>query len=182
MIPSCPRWGVFFKKLKRKLKSSVCNNDYKFTREVFAEMGNIDIEASIKLFKKNGGACDCEIIFNIDEGMDTDEAQEPKMVKTDYPRITIGMDNSTGERIYRVPVEVSLSPVLSGFFRDSIKWISAKEFGEANASMLLELFDISGVIHVMVGPHEIHVMKKSSSEWKDIEPQIIKALKKRFKD
>lgn len=36
-----------------------------FARALLAEMGNFDVEASLEYFERNGGHCDCEILFNV---------------------------------------------------------------------------------------------------------------------
>uniref|UniRef100_A0A6H1ZMW2 DUF2695 domain-containing protein n=1 Tax=viral metagenome TaxID=1070528 RepID=A0A6H1ZMW2_9ZZZZ len=45
-----------------------CNSDKSrpLTRKILEEMGNIDIEKTMKYFDEHGGYCDCEILFNVD--------------------------------------------------------------------------------------------------------------------
>lgn len=42
-----------------------CGNDHQFCKEILQNYENIDIEATIKYFEKNGGHCDCEVLFNV---------------------------------------------------------------------------------------------------------------------
>ena len=42
-----------------------CDNQLTHTRRILEEMGDIDVEATMKYFKENGGYCDCEIIWNV---------------------------------------------------------------------------------------------------------------------
>ena len=41
-----------------------CDHDHRRCREILLKYENIDIEATIKYFEKNGGYCDCEVLFN----------------------------------------------------------------------------------------------------------------------
>ena len=40
-------------------------NNKDFAIAILFDMGNIDIEKSLKYFEDNGGYCDCEILFNV---------------------------------------------------------------------------------------------------------------------
>lgn len=42
-----------------------CDHDHKRCKEILQKYERIDIEATIKYFKKNDGHCDCEILFNV---------------------------------------------------------------------------------------------------------------------
>lgn len=44
-----------------------CEGGYDKTKAeaILKAMGDIDIQSSMKYFEKNGGHCDCEILFNV---------------------------------------------------------------------------------------------------------------------
>jgi len=71
LTPESPRWGEFVHTLVATLGTppSGCKGDYRHAREILTEMGGIDIEASLRCFKSDGGYCDCEILLNADPTM-----------------------------------------------------------------------------------------------------------------
>ena len=71
------RWDEFTEKLEGKdgcdftgegknIKWN-CNGDESrpIARKILEEMGDIDIEKTMKYFDEHGGHCDCEILFNV---------------------------------------------------------------------------------------------------------------------
>lgn len=40
--------------------------DKTFATAILESMGGIDVAASLSYFERNGGYCDCEILFNVD--------------------------------------------------------------------------------------------------------------------
>ncbi len=40
--------------------------DKAFATTLLQEMEDVDVEGSLKYFEDNGGHCDCEILFNVD--------------------------------------------------------------------------------------------------------------------
>jgi len=76
-----PRWKEF---VERLMGSEGCNfqekepgnpnsitwkckggNNKDLAIKILTDMGNIDIEKSLTFFHRNGGHCDCEILFNV---------------------------------------------------------------------------------------------------------------------
>jgi Protein of unknown function (DUF2695) len=45
-----------------------------FTERLLEARG-FDVEASVALFEKRGGYCDCEVLFNVDGGLETPERE-----------------------------------------------------------------------------------------------------------
>ena len=88
MMPGNERWYEFFCRLEGP---EGCNfhkdendktvwkcwggNDQRFARAILETMGGIDIDGSLAYFTKNGGHCDCEILFNVDPGPDEEDYQ-----------------------------------------------------------------------------------------------------------
>lgn len=84
MSPHNPRWDEFASRLegeegcdfKQKIEGDPTSvtwkcgggNDKSFAKAILEKMGGIDIEETLKYFDRNGGYCDCEILFNIDRG------------------------------------------------------------------------------------------------------------------
>jgi hypothetical protein len=78
MTPDSPRWDEFCNALSQTLYISEtewrCDGDihqagalvHAYAKYIMAEMGNIDIPASLAFFRSRGGFCDCEILFNVD--------------------------------------------------------------------------------------------------------------------
>ena len=69
-------WNTFVEKLEKEvfgdntepeemLKDFKCDSDFAFTRKILAEIGNININATIEEFQSLGGYCDCEILWNV---------------------------------------------------------------------------------------------------------------------
>jgi hypothetical protein len=82
LTPSSPRWNEFYNALADTLTISAdpgtwrCDGDqgmnkdtpervHRYAKTVMANMGNVDVEASLKFFEEHGGYCDCEILFNV---------------------------------------------------------------------------------------------------------------------
>jgi hypothetical protein len=79
LTPGNPRWNEFADALDATLGPIPegeclpgkppwygCKGDHCHAKEIMAAMGGIDIEASLKFFKSQGGYCDCEILLNVD--------------------------------------------------------------------------------------------------------------------
>lgn len=77
MTPSHPRWEEFFKRLegpegcnfRQNEAGNIvwnCDNttERPFARKILADMG-FDVERSLAQFEREGGYCDCEIVFNV---------------------------------------------------------------------------------------------------------------------
>jgi hypothetical protein len=72
LTPKSPRWDEFGAALYDAIDISGCDGDeakpglvYRHAKEIMANMGDVDVEASLKFFKANGGYCDCEILLNV---------------------------------------------------------------------------------------------------------------------
>lgn len=78
-----PQWDDFCDRLSRAITipeepdSWRCNGDgswpdsdptlvHHYSKQVMAEMGGIDVDATLEFFKSRGGHCDCEVLFNVD--------------------------------------------------------------------------------------------------------------------
>jgi len=71
MIPESPRWDEFANALEAALDKWGCDGDagpnvHRRAKRIMAEMGNIDIPASLAFIKDASGYCDCEILLNVD--------------------------------------------------------------------------------------------------------------------
>ncbi len=84
MTPDHLRWNEFLEALcdKNHLDApdvsgtTKCDNTHQHTRAILKEMGGFNIEETIKFFEGSGSFCDCEVVFNVDQGSDTDEENE----------------------------------------------------------------------------------------------------------
>jgi hypothetical protein len=45
-----------------------CQHDLRNTEKILKSLPNIDVEESLNLYLELGGFCDCEILFNVEEG------------------------------------------------------------------------------------------------------------------
>ena len=73
MIPESPRWDEFANMLEAAVDTLGCDGDagpnvHRHAKGIMAEMGDIDIPASLASIKNAGGYCDCEILLNVDPG------------------------------------------------------------------------------------------------------------------
>lgn len=60
---------LFFKLfdyLDERLEIRKCNHDFSLTEEFFKDK-DIDITKVLEFLEENGGYCDCEVIFNVEE-------------------------------------------------------------------------------------------------------------------
>jgi Protein of unknown function (DUF2695) len=57
------RWDEF---LGAAVLKWSCQHGHCQAERIMAEMGGIDIKASIAYFEEHGGYCDCEILYNVD--------------------------------------------------------------------------------------------------------------------
>jgi hypothetical protein len=75
LTPKSNRWERFIDALDHAVQINGCDGDgnignyldvYRQAKRIMADMGNVDIPASLVFFQNNGGYCDCEILFNVD--------------------------------------------------------------------------------------------------------------------
>ena len=59
---------MFFYRLNEKLSAYHCDHTYRFTRQILTQMqfSRGKINEILEIFKKNGGVCDCEVLYNIE--------------------------------------------------------------------------------------------------------------------
>jgi len=59
---------MFFYRLNEKLSSYQCDHTYRFTRQILTQMQFTrgKINEILEIFRKNGGECDCEVLYNIE--------------------------------------------------------------------------------------------------------------------
>lgn len=79
MTPIHPKWEDFCSRLEGPEGCDFQEKNGEFTWEckggfdktksisILKKMGGIDVEKSLKFFEENGGHCDCEILFNVDQ-------------------------------------------------------------------------------------------------------------------
>jgi hypothetical protein len=94
--PDHPRWNEFAEALAQKMewfhdgRTWLCDGDgsgasdpakvHRHAKHVMAQMGGVDIPASLAYFGEHGGHCDCEILWNVDpEG-----GRKPMMTNNDW--------------------------------------------------------------------------------------------------
>ena len=83
LTPEHPHWNAFCNRLERAMSVPRaddcwrCDGDgswpdsdptlvHRYAKQVMAEMGGIDADATLEFFKSRGGHCDCEILLNVD--------------------------------------------------------------------------------------------------------------------
>ncbi len=76
MTPNHPLWASFVEKLDgpdacnfRKEKGEItwnCKHKHDHSRRILSEM-LMDVDESIEYFIANGGYCDCEVLFNVNQ-------------------------------------------------------------------------------------------------------------------
>ena len=64
LTPKSNRWETFTDALDRSVAVKGCDG-HRWAKLIMAEMGNIDISASLAFFQRHGGHCDCEILMNV---------------------------------------------------------------------------------------------------------------------
>jgi len=69
LTPESPRWRKFVQTLAAIIGPGGCKGDHRHAKQILAEMGAIDIEASVRFFESEGGYCDCEVLLNVDPSM-----------------------------------------------------------------------------------------------------------------
>jgi hypothetical protein len=87
-----PRWYLFGAMLSDMLQGDLpegkwrCGNDgsggsmHRYTEALLKTMGGIDIVGTLDFFRKHGGHCDCEVLFNVehdDDDGDDDGGGQP---------------------------------------------------------------------------------------------------------
>lgn len=106
--------------------------------------------------------------------------EEEKKIR---PTIKIETTHDPDYKHYHVTTEISQHPI-NRFYRplrpQSDKYL--EEVGEIGTQLLKEVFAISGVDQVFIGPYEFSVVKASAFDWKDVEPKVVEALKRTFKE
>jgi hypothetical protein len=74
MSPVHPEWNAFCNALggegycnfRKGEKDRDCQHDHGHTRALLAdEWPEIDVEATLELFREHHGFCDCEVLFNV---------------------------------------------------------------------------------------------------------------------
>jgi Protein of unknown function (DUF2695) len=74
LTPKSNRWETFIDALGRAVQIDGCGRDettdryldvYRQSKRIMADMGNVDIPASLAFFQNHGGHCDCEILLNV---------------------------------------------------------------------------------------------------------------------
>jgi hypothetical protein len=77
LTPNSKHWVPFINALGHAVQVNGCDGDaginnyldvYRQSKQIMADMGNVDIPASLTFFQNNGGHCDCEILLNVDPG------------------------------------------------------------------------------------------------------------------
>jgi Protein of unknown function (DUF2695) len=58
-------------------RSGLCKHDHYYAKRLLEARG-FDAEASLALYEKRGGSCDCEILFNVDPPTLEDELDEER--------------------------------------------------------------------------------------------------------
>ena len=58
----------YWKALCIRLSHTPCQHDLRNTEKILKSLPNIDVEESLNLYLELGGFCDCEILFNVEEG------------------------------------------------------------------------------------------------------------------
>jgi hypothetical protein len=74
LTPDHQRWSelksklneILFTYIDNKLYSR-CKGDLRYSIRILKSMGNIDVEKTLKFFRKHHGYCDCEILFNVED-------------------------------------------------------------------------------------------------------------------
>ncbi|GAB6153860.1 DUF2695 domain-containing protein [Desulfosporosinus burensis] len=59
---------MFFYRLNEKLSGLTCDHTLRLSNQILTQMqfSRGKINETIEVFKKNGGTCDCEIIYNVE--------------------------------------------------------------------------------------------------------------------
>lgn len=59
---------MFFYRLNEKLSGLVCDHTFRLSNQILSQMqfSRGKINEILEVFKKNGGDCDCEIIYNVE--------------------------------------------------------------------------------------------------------------------
>lgn len=73
LTPDHQRWSELMNKLNEALFTYIgkklcnkCKGDFRNSIGILRSMGNIDIAKTLNFFRKHGGFCDCEILFNVE--------------------------------------------------------------------------------------------------------------------
>jgi uncharacterized protein DUF2695 len=66
LTPASPRWEEFVRAYDAIPEDGpACDHSYRNAERIMAEMGDIDIPATLEYFRDHGGYCDCEIGMNV---------------------------------------------------------------------------------------------------------------------
>lgn len=81
MTPHHPRWQEFVERLEgpegcnfreddegKTIWNCSSETDKPLATAILRKMPDVDLEASLMYFHQHGGHCDCEILFNVDQG------------------------------------------------------------------------------------------------------------------
>lgn len=104
-------------------------------------------------------------------------------MKTIEPRIKVQICPHPDVRSYHLTTEISKHSlrIFQRPLSSNKDLKDLEEVGELGTLLLREVFAIPGVSRVFIAPYELTVTKGSAFEWSEIEPDILEALKKRFK-
>lgn len=99
------------------------------------------------------------------------------------PRIVIVILPNPDAREYQVTVEIcksSFKCFLKPFLEEGNRR-ELKKIGETGLGLLRKLFAIEGVEEIFIEPYKFSVHKEKAFDWKNIQPGVIKAIKKAFR-
>lgn len=54
-----------------------CHHDLRFSRKILSTYDDVDVEATLEYFRQNGGCCDCEVLFNVENSTQNNEREMP---------------------------------------------------------------------------------------------------------
>lgn len=79
LTPDDPRWQNFTRRLDGADEGCncyfddgdefrwTCFNDFRFSRAILSSYDDVNVEETLAFFRQNGGHCDCEILFNVEQ-------------------------------------------------------------------------------------------------------------------
>ena len=89
LTPASPRWSLFVRLLGNALTDGLpadtwrCGNDgsggseHRYAEAVLTELGGIDIDGTLEVFRQHGGCCDCEVMLNMAIDPEMEEPTTP---------------------------------------------------------------------------------------------------------
>jgi hypothetical protein len=72
LTPADPRWRAFLEFLSADVIREKCRHDHRHAEKILNRMGDVDVPGSVAFFKRHGGYCDCEILFNVENSVGAD--------------------------------------------------------------------------------------------------------------